>query len=76
MSGARTELEQLYQQEKTPEVRQAVINALFVSGAVDQMTALATKETDAELRRDAVQRLGLMGMEHGGNAEGDLRERA
>ena len=61
---------------RAPRCGSAVINALFVSGAVDQMTALATKETDAELRRDAVQRLGLMGMEHGADAEGDLRERA
>jgi HEAT repeat protein len=38
-----------------------VINGLFVSGAVDEITALATKESDADLRREAVQRLGLMG---------------
>ena len=62
VSGARAELEQLYQENKAPEVRSAVINALFISGAVDQLTALATKEPDMELRRDAVQRLGLMGM--------------
>ena len=59
--GGREELWKIYQTEKDPSVRRAVINGLFISGGVDQLGELATKETDPALRRDAIQKLGLTG---------------
>jgi HEAT repeat protein len=61
VAGGREELSQLYQQETSVEARDAIINAMFISGDADRLAELAQKETDPRLRREAIQKLGLTG---------------
>jgi outer membrane protein assembly factor BamD (BamD/ComL family) len=59
--GARSELYQLYQNETSTDVKKNILQAMFVGGDVEHMLGLARAEKDAELRRQAVRNLGLMG---------------
>ena len=59
--GARAELYQLYQNETFLEVKRGILQGMFISGDVDHTLEFARAEKDAELRRQAVRNLGLMG---------------
>jgi HEAT repeat protein len=50
----------MYSQETNPETKQAIINALFIQGNATAMVGLARKETDLEVKKSLVSRLGLM----------------
>jgi HEAT repeat protein len=60
ITGAQNELWAMYPQE-TAEGKRAIIEALFVGGGADKLGDLALKEADPELRREAIQKLGLTG---------------
>jgi tetratricopeptide (TPR) repeat protein len=50
----------IYNTDKNPEVRKAVINGLFVSDNAEALVALARKETDISLKTEIVKRLSNM----------------
>lgn len=58
--GAHEELWQLYQKESAVEVKKRIIRAMFVGGNATRMIELAKSEQNPELRRTAVQSLGVM----------------
>ncbi len=58
--GARDELSEMYQESEV-KVKRKILDALFVGGAADKMIDLAQNEKDPELRRVAIEKLGLMG---------------
>jgi HEAT repeat protein len=55
------ELGQLYTTETNTEVREAIMQGLFVGGAHDKIMELARSEKEPKLRRQAIHRLGAMG---------------
>ena len=62
MGGERTgeTLVSIYSTDKDSTVRRAIINALFLQGNAQAIINIARKESDPELKRDAVQKLSLM----------------
>jgi HEAT repeat protein len=66
--NAQEELWQLYQNETTVDNKKEIIRALFVGGASDRLIQLAQTEKDLELRRTAVQNLGVMDSQRTGAA--------
>jgi tetratricopeptide (TPR) repeat protein len=66
--GGSADLAQLYTTETAPEVKQAIIQGLFVSGNADKLFELAKNEKDAGLRRLAINQLGVMGRSKTGPA--------
>ena len=62
MGGQRTDgaLLSIYEGEKNNQVREAVLNALFIQGNVHELIQIARKETNPELKRAAVSKLALM----------------
>ena len=58
--NARTELSELYQTESSTEVKKKILHAMFIGGDSDRLIELAKSERDPELRRAAIQSLGLM----------------
>ena len=74
VSGGRDELWQIYQQEKdgrreTRDHQRAVRRRRRTSSS----TQLATKEADPDLRREAIEKLGLTGQQSRAHAEDHLR---
>ena len=61
--GAREDLWRMYERETDPSVKKRIIGALFVAGDHERMGTLARSEQSAELRMEAVEKLGLMGRE-------------
>ena len=59
--GAQDELWTLYQSETAVPAKRALINALFIGGNADRLIELARTEKDPQLRREAIQHLGLIG---------------
>jgi hypothetical protein len=59
--GASAELSQLYQTEKTPELKTALIEAFMVSGNTEKLLEVAKTETDPVIRLKAVRSLGVLG---------------
>jgi hypothetical protein len=59
--SAREDLWNLYQRQTDTAVKKRVIDALFVAGDHERMGALAENEQSAELRMEAIEKLGLMG---------------
>lgn len=53
-------LNEIYSSDKDPDVRKAVIEALFIQGNAEALVALARKETDPEMKRNIVEKLSLM----------------
>ena len=53
-------LGQIYATDKDPEVKKAVINALFLQGNATALVAMARKEPDVQLKKDIVQKLSMM----------------
>jgi len=62
MGGKRTGdlLVQLYREDPREEVREAVINGLFVQNNAKALVELARAEKDPELKREIVQKLSIM----------------
>jgi len=59
--GARGELAAMYGSETSTDVKEQIIQGLFVAGDSVRMGDLARNEKDPELRREAIRKLGLMG---------------
>jgi len=59
--GASAELGQLYQTEKTPELKTALIEAFMVTGNAEKLLEIAKIETDPAVRLKAVRSLGVLG---------------
>ena len=53
-------LVEIYNSDKDPEIRKAVINGLFVSGNAEALVGLARKESDPALKKDMVSKLSNM----------------
>lgn len=53
-------LSAIYASDKDPEVRKAVLNAFFIQGNASALVAIAKKETDPGMKREAVRFLSLM----------------
>lgn len=66
--GGSADLAQLYTTATTPDVKKAIIQGLFVSGNADKLFDLAKNEKDPELRRYAINQLGVMGRSKTGTA--------
>jgi HEAT repeat protein len=60
--GARAELWQLYKSERVRDVKEEIIEGMFVGGDMDHILELARTEPDRSLREEAIQKLGVMGM--------------
>ena len=50
----------IYESDRDRDDRREVINALFIEGNAHALIQIARKETDPELKKDAVQKLSLM----------------
>lgn len=53
-------LSSIYASDKDPDVRKAVLNAFFIQGNASALVAIAKKETDPGMKREAVRFLSLM----------------
>lgn len=59
-SGGHAELMQLYGNEQDKDARRGILDGLFVGNKPSLLIEVARKETDPELKREAVQRLSNM----------------
>lgn len=59
-SGTAPTLLQIYAEESSVDVKEGVINSLFLQGNVRALIDLSKKETNKELRKEALQKLSLM----------------
>lgn len=59
--GGTTELSQMYSTATSTEEKKAILQALFIGGAMTPIAAAAKGEKDKEVRLAAVRNLGLMG---------------
>ncbi len=66
--GASTELWQMYGAESSADVKQQILEAMFLAGNAEKLTEAARTEKDTKLRREAVRRLGVMGARRTGDA--------
>jgi HEAT repeat protein len=53
-------LVEIYGSSKDAEIRKAVINSLFIQNNAEGLVALARKESDPAMKKEMVQKLGLM----------------
>jgi HEAT repeat protein len=62
MGSTRTgdALTALYNKEKDPETRRAIIQGFFHQNNAEQLVAIARKETDPQMRKELVRQLSLM----------------
>jgi HEAT repeat protein len=60
-AGNSATLVSMYRTDKNKEVREAALEALFVSGDAHSLVDLARKETDPEMRKRIVEKLSVMG---------------
>jgi HEAT repeat protein len=51
----------IYRTDKNKDVREAALEALFISGDAHSLVELARKETDPEMRKQIVEKLSVMG---------------
>jgi len=58
--GTADTLVQIYSADKDPEVKKAVINALFISNNAEGLIALARKEQDQAMKKEMVSKLSNM----------------
>lgn len=70
--GAHDALWQLYQKESSIDVKNQILQAMFIGGNTARMIDLAKTEPNAALRRTAVRNLGLMGATNSGAALLDI----
>jgi hypothetical protein len=59
--GASAELMELYQVEKSAELKNALIEAFMITGNVDKLLEVAKTETDPAVKLKAVRSLGVLG---------------
>ncbi|MDP8982278.1 MAG: HEAT repeat domain-containing protein [Acidobacteriota bacterium] len=59
--GGGADLWQLYSSESNFEVKRAIISGLMISNSSDKLLDLAKTEKDPKLRRDAIEKLAVMG---------------
>jgi HEAT repeat protein len=59
--GNNATLVSMYRTEKNKELKNAVLESLFISGDAHSMVELARKETDPEMRKRIVEKLSVMG---------------
>jgi len=53
-------LVEIYNSDKDPDIKKAVINGLFVSNNPEALVALARKESDPAMKKDMVSKLSNM----------------
>jgi HEAT repeat protein len=70
--GAHEELWAMYKKESSVDVKNQILQAMFVGGDATRMIDLAKTEQNPELRRTAVRNLGLMGGKNTGDALVDI----
>jgi len=58
--NAGTELNELYQNEQSVDVKKRILQAMFVGNQSDKLIELAKGEKDPELRKTEIRNLGLM----------------
>ena len=58
--GAQSEVGQLYSNNASPHVKEAIINSLMMSKNVDKLAEIARSETDQRIRTSAIERLGMI----------------
>jgi hypothetical protein len=58
---SRQSLVDIYSATQNPQARKAVLTALMVAGAREQLAVIARTETSPELRREAINQLGVSG---------------
>jgi len=66
--GDQASLSSLYSSETSPEVRKDILQAFMIGGASDRLIEAANNEKDPELRKKAIQLLGVMGRNKTGDA--------
>ena len=54
-------LKSIYSSDKDAHVRRAVLNGFFVQGNATALIEIAKQESDPALKREAVQKLSIMG---------------
>jgi HEAT repeat protein len=54
-------LKALYAESKDEKVRKAVLNAYFLQGNSQALIEIARKETDVRMKKEAVEKLSIMG---------------
>ena len=59
-SKTGTALNEIYASDKDPEVRKAVLQALFLQNNAEDLVALARKEQDPAMKKAIVEKLSLM----------------
>jgi HEAT repeat protein len=64
----------IYRQHETRAVREAVINALFIQSNPQGLIKIVKTEKDAELKRNALQRLSMMGSDEAVDFFNDVLE--
>jgi tetratricopeptide (TPR) repeat protein len=62
---ATAELDRLYRSEQMEDVKEEIIQAMFVAGDAERVGQLARSEPNPELRAEAVRSLGAMGAKRG-----------
>jgi HEAT repeat protein len=68
MMGARDEVWQLYQKEPDAQVRGQIIQGLFMAADSTHLLEIANNDANPDLRRRAIQHLGMMGRDRTGDA--------
>jgi hypothetical protein len=66
--GGGADLWQLYSSESSYDVKHSIINGLMISNNSDKLLELAKAEKDPKLRREAIEKLGVMGRSKTGPA--------
>ncbi len=58
-------LQSIYAKETDRSLKDEVLNAYFISGNAKALVAIAKSEKDPSLKKEAVQKLSLMGSKEG-----------
>ncbi len=66
--GARQMLRDLYQSETDPEVKESILQGMFVAGDAEHLMELARTDKSPDFRRDAIRKLGVMSRDRTGPA--------
>ena len=53
-------LTSIYASDATPDVRKAVVNALFIQNNAGALVSLARNEKNSEMKKDIVSKLSMM----------------
>lgn len=60
VTRADHELAQLYASETSPDLKEDIIQAMFIGGDADKLIEIAKTENDVRMRRAAINKLGVM----------------